>query len=322
MSDYLARFDPDVRRFLETMRDDWKAYPPFETLSWPEARAIIERIRSRWSEGGPKMAETSERVVETAAGPLRVRIHRPEGVGADAPVMIYTHGGGFTLFSLDTHDRLMREYAERARCVVIGTDYPLSPEIKYPVALNLITAFTIWLADNAAEVGVDPKRIMLAGDSAGGNISMSTCLKLRDAGRLDIVRCVLCNYAGFSGRVSDEAEAEFGGPDSIMDRAEAEQYWANYLNDPSELDDPFANPIHADLHGLPPVFLAMAEIDIVTESSRAFGVKLVAHGVEVTQRNYLGASHSFLEAMSISSLAVQAIDDGARFVRSHLGIAD
>ncbi|MFT4075467.1 MAG: alpha/beta hydrolase fold domain-containing protein [Asticcacaulis sp.] len=318
MTGDLARLDPDIRRFLAIMKQDWQAFPDFDSLPLNEARSAVEQVRARWSKGGPDMAETIERDIRTAAGPIRIRIHRPHGIGLEAPALVYLHGGGFTLFSLDTHDRLMREYAARAGLIVIGLDYPLSPEAKFPVALDLITAFTLWLADNGREIGIDRERIALAGDSAGGNLSIATCLRLRDIGRLDIVTCVLSNYGGFSSHISDEFEAMYGGPDAIINRAEALTYWANYLNGPGDAKDPYACPLHADLHGLPPVFLIIAEIDVVAESSLLFGRELVRQGVEVTQKVFRGATHSFIEAMSISALAIEAIEDGARFLRTHL----
>lgn len=318
MTGDMARLDPDIRRFLAIMKQDWKAFPDFDTLPLNEARIAVEQVRARWSQGGPDMAETTEHDILTDAGPVRIRIHRPHSIGAEAATMVYLHGGGFTLFSLDTHDRLMREYAARAGVVVIGLDYPLSPEAKFPAALDLITAFTLWLTDHGREIGIDPARIALAGDSAGGNLSIATCLRLRDIGRLDIVTCVLSNYGGFSSHISDEFEAMYGGPDAIINRAEALTYWANYLNGPNDATNPYACPLYADLHGLPPVFLIIAEIDVVAESSLLFGRALVSQGVEVTQKVFRGATHSFIEAMSISTLAVEAIEDGARFLRTHL----
>lgn len=307
-----------LRLFLDAMRAEWRNYPQFDTLSFPQQRAVAEKMRARWAVGGPVMAATTERVFDPGAGELRIRVHRPDGVAEPAPAMVYLHGGGFTLFSIDTHDRLMREYAAAGGFVVIGVDYPLAPEHKYPVALDRIEALMLWLSDRAGELGVDPARIAMGGDSAGANLSFATTLRLRERGAMGIMRAILSNYGGFSAYLSDEAEARFGGPGSIMDRAEAAQYYANYLRGPADAADPFACPINADLAGFPPVFLVIPECDIVTEQSVAMDGLLRAAGVETESRIYRGAIHSFLEAMSVSGLARQAIADGAAFIRGKL----
>jgi acetyl esterase len=312
------QIDPEIRRFLDEMRAGWRNHPPLETMSFPEQRVAAEQVRARWREGGPEMARTTERTFDPGAGELRIRVYVPEGVAEPAPALVYLHGGGFTLFSIDTHDRLMREYAERGGFAVIGVDYPLSPEAKYPVALDRIEALMLWLKDHGGELGIDPARMAMAGDSAGANLSFTTALRLRERGEMGLVRAILSNYGAFSAHISDEAEARFGGPGSILDRAESEQYFRNYLNHVGEADDPFAFPINADLTGFPPVFLVVPELDLVSESSVAIDARLRAAGVETHSKIYRGATHSFLEAMSISALAREALEDGARFIGDRL----
>jgi acetyl esterase len=319
MPDTTQTIDPEIAAFNRAVAEGWRDHPPLADLPLPEARAVAEQVRAPWARGGPVMAETAEQIVPTIAGPLRIRVYRPHGLppGA-APALIYIHGGGFTLFSIDTHDRLMREYAEAGGFAVIGVDYPLAPETKYPVALDLITALVLWLQDHGAAIHIDPARLALGGDSAGGNLSVATCLRLRDGGQLSLVKAILSNYGGFSARCSDESEARFGGPTSILNRAEAEQYWANYLGDPAQADDPYACPVHADLHGLPPIFFVVAEQDLVAEHSLTMHHHATDAGVDTLFKSYAGATHSFLEAMSVSALAREAIADGAAFVRSRL----
>lgn len=310
--------DPDIRRFMTQMRNDWKAWPPLQTMPFPEQRHAAEKVRERWTRGGPEMAATEDFSFNFGAGELGIRIHRPVDGDETLPALVYIHGGGFTLFNLNTHDRLMREYAAAARVAVIGIDYPLSPEAKYPVALDRIEALMHWLADNALRWKIDPARIAMGGDSAGGNLSFATFMRLRDHGRAGFIKAILSNYGGFSSRISDEAEARFGGAGAIMDRAEASQYWANYLRGPEDESDPYACPIHADLSGSPPVMLIIPEQDIVAEHSLEMHERLKAAGVAVECKVYSGAIHSFLEAMSISPLARQGIADGADFICRHL----
>lgn len=318
----IDQIDPELRGFVEAMRLDWAKHPPLASLPFPEQRAVAEQVRARWTEGGPVMARTIEDRFRSAGGELRVRVHIPHGIPDQAPALVYLHGGGFTLFSIDTHDRLMREYAEAGRFVVIGLDYPLAPEAKFPAALNLIVDFMLWLKDNAADWGIDASRIAMGGDSAGGNLSFATCLRLRDLGSLALVRAILSNYGGFIASISDEAEARFGGPGSILDRAESRQYYANYLRSPDDARNPYACPLNADLSGFPPVFLVIPELDIVAEQSAAMEERLRGFRVPTEAKIYSGAMHSFLEAMSVSAIAREAIADGAAFVRRQLAPAD
>ena len=311
--------DPEIRRFLDEMRAGWADHPPFETMSFPDQRTTAEQVRARWSRGGPEMARTIERTFDPGAGDLRIRVYVPKGAAEPAPALVYLHGGGFTLFSIDTHDRVMREYAERGGFAVIGVDYPLSPEAKYPVALDRIEALMLWLKAHGGELGIDPARMAMGGDSAGANLSFATTLRLRERGELPLVHAILSNYGYFSTRISDEAEAQFGGPGSIMDRIEALQYFANYLSHSGEADDPFACPLHADLADFPPVFLVVPECDVLAEQSIAMEARLNAAGAAAHSKIYRGATHSFLEAMSVSALAREGLQDGASFIRNYLG---
>lgn len=310
--------DTDILRFNRELREAWGEYPPIADMPLPEARRVAEKVRSKWARGGPEMAVVRNSTIELPSGPLAIRVHHPAKDAGPSPALVYLHGGGFVMFSVDTHDRLMREYAALGRFAVIGVDYPLAPEHKYPAPLDRLTEFVLWLGRHAESLDVDAERLALGGDSAGGNLSVATCLRLRDIGKLHLVKAVLSNYGGFSAVCSDEAEAEFGGPDAVLHRDEIDFYWRQYLNGPDERRDPYACPVNAELTGLPPVFLAIPDLDVVSEHSFEMARKLDAAGVPCEARVYRGATHSFIEAVSISPLARGAIADGAGFVASHL----
>jgi acetyl esterase len=313
--------DPDIARFVTQMQAAWALHPPFATLPLPEARAIAEEVRRPWRTGGPVMVETTEHHVPVGeAGTLRVRVY-DAGVACPAPALIYLQGGGFTLFSLDTHDRLMREYAAAGGFVVIGADHPLSPEARYPAALDAIVALVDWLGGKGAViVGCDPARVAVGGDSAGANLALATALRLRDRGAPDRLQALLLNYGAFGARCSDEAEQRFGGPGSVLDRAEMEYYFDSYTGTEDRvLDDPYARPIIADLTGVPPCFLVIPDCDILSEQSHTIAKRMRVAGVEVLDIVYAGATHSFLEAMSIAELARRAIADGAAWLRTKIG---
>jgi acetyl esterase len=177
-----------------------------------------------------------------------------------------------------------------------------------------------WLHEGgAAALGIDAAKLAIGGDSAGGNLSVAAALRLRDRGTPDRLKALLLNYGTFSTDCTDEAEARFGGQGAVLQKAEMDHYYEAYLGAEGIADpEPYAAPLLADLKGLPPAFLAIPECDLLCEQSYAMAERMKAAGVDVTSVVYPGATHSFLEAMSISSVARRAIEDGARWVRNKL----
>ncbi len=301
--------DPQIREFARLLNAAYATQGAAENVV--HRRQIAERVRETWRTGGPEMVETRDM---TVAG-LRLRLHRP-AAQPNAPVMLYIHGGGWVLFSIDTHDRLMREYAGRAGIVVIGIDYSLSPEAKFPVALDEVGAVLDWIEANAADLGIDPARIMVGGDSAGANLSVAACLKRRDQGRARLAGMLL-SYGAFDAEPTGSYDL-YSGPDYTLETPEMDAFWAAYTDDPAQLSDPLVAPLRADLHDLPPAFLAIAQCDILADSNYAFAAKLRAAGVPVEEVTYKGATHSFLEAVSIAPLASRALDDQAQWIKDHV----
>jgi acetyl esterase len=312
-----ADIDPDLRRFMALTGEAYRGYPDLSTLTLPEQRRVFEQVRERWRVGGPVMAETTEHQVPTRHGAVRARIHQPVADGP-APALVYLHGGGWTIFSIDTHDRLMREYAARAGVTVVGVDYALSPEAKFPVALEQVVDVVGWLRAEGGAPGVDAGRLAIGGDSAGGNLTVAACLSLRAAGALDGVRGMLLNYAVLDREVSGESARRYGGPEYMLTAGEMEQFWVNYLADPAQGANPLANPAKADLAGLPPAFLAVAECDLLAGQSLAMAERFAAAGVAAETVVYPGACHSFLEAVSIAPVAERALAEASVWLRARL----
>lgn len=305
------RIDPEIRRFVDAINAAYAEHgQPGADMA--TRRGIAERVRTPWRENGPIMATSTDLDMDG----IRLRLHRPVS-DAVLPVLLYIHGGGWTLFSIDTHDRLMREYAARAGIAVIGIDYSLSPEHKFPVALHECSAALDWIAAQAGPLKLDPDRVLIGGDSAGANLSVATCL-LRRAGGKPLPAAMLLNYGAFAPDHLP-SYARFGGDGFSLEVGEMDIFWDNYVDGAAQLADPLVAPLRADLAGLPPAFVAIAECDILADCNTAFAARLTDAGVPVRVVTYRGATHSFLEAMSISSLASGALDDQAAWIRQTVG---
>ena len=311
--------DPDIMRFIDDVRNTGRRLSAGRVLDWPTKRVIAEQSRLPWQAGGPQIASVTERVADLEAGPVRLRFYDP-APGQTKPALVYMHGGGWALFSIDTHDRLMREYAARSGMTVIGVDYALAPEARYPIALNQVVGTVRWLRANGATLGIDPERLALGGDSAGGSLSFGAALKLRDAGEANAVKAILSIYGGFSPDPSPAARQRYGTPEDMLTSDEVDEFWHNYIGNVADRRDPYLATVLADLRGMPPVFLVVAECDVLAEQNLLMAGLLLEAEVPVKVKVYPGAPHSFIEAMAVSTVANQAIDDGADWLRQTLSI--
>lgn len=303
--------DPDIFRFVTELNSDTARLAGPGPVDMERRRDIAETARARWVQGGPQMART----VEThLPGGQRVRVYIPRS-GPGSGTLLYLHGGGWALFSIDTHDRLMREYAERAGCAVAGLDYSLAPEHPFPVQLDETGACLEWLYGHGADLGIETSRIVVGGDSAGGNLSICTALRLQAAGR-PMPAGLLLNYAALDMEIRPSHQ-KFDGAPYMLDVEEMKAFWADYLGS-EPASNPQARPLEADLAGLPPVHLCIAACDILVDENLELERRLRAAGTEVSSIVYEGATHSFLEAVSISPLAQRALQDGADWLKGRL----
>lgn len=305
--------DPAIRQFQQILSAHYAGHPDLTAAPFAVRRAVAEAGRARWAAGGPEMADTQERRLGNPGA--RVRIHIPR-LGEKLPILVYVHGGGWTLFSLDTHDRLMREYAARAGIAVVGVDYSLAPEHKFPRAIEEIAGVVAALANCADTFGLDGSRIAIGGDSAGANMSVAASLLLRDRGHA-MPKAMLLNYGAFDHRPRPSWQ-RFDGPAYALEAAEMTQFWDHYARTPDDLENPLAVPMLAALDRLPPAFMAIAACDILVDENRAMAERLRQFGVDVDARIYDGATHSFLEAVSIAPLARRALDDSAEWLARRL----
>jgi acetyl esterase len=222
-----------------------------------------------------------------------LRVYRPLGTGP-FPLMVFFHGSGFVLCSLDTHDGMCRNLAAGIGCMVVSVDYRLAPEHKFPAGPDDCLVATRWLAAHAAGLGGDPSRIMVAGDSAGGNMAAVTALRLRDEGGPGLCGQMLLypvtDYHA-PGTASYEENAEGYG----LTRKTMEWFWGHYLETPAEADNPYASPLRAaTLARLPPAYIVSAEYDPLRDEAELYGERLRGAGVPAEIVRCRGMNHGFL----------------------------
>jgi acetyl esterase len=307
--------DPTIREFQRQIAAAYGKFPDFASLPLAERRRIAEEVRAPWRIGGPAMRRTDE--LRVGERDVRIRIHRPDDTPM-LPGLIYIHGGGWTLFSIDSHDRLMREYAARAGIAVIGVDYSLAPEARFPTPAEEIVSVVRWLREEGREFGIDVSRLAMGGDSAGANLTVAANLMLRRDGDAPL-DAMLLNYGVFAGSSDGhESYRRYDGDSYNLTAEEMVGFWSGYIRDENDLTDPICHPLIADVSELPPAFFAVAACDVLADENRAFAERLRSAGVPAEVRVYEGATHSFLEAVSISPLAGRALDEAAEWLRARL----
>ncbi|MFR9805044.1 alpha/beta hydrolase [Pseudonocardia sp. RS010] len=280
---------PEVVDLLDRLRDKgMRTYPEVGVL---RARGIVES--SRWMQGERRDGvATRDLLVGGAAGRLPARVYDP-GVGAGAPLVVYLHGGGWVTGSVAVADRPCREIAAASGAVVVSVEYRRAPETPFPGPVEDALAATAWAAEHAAELGGDPARLVVAGDSAGGNLAAATALMARDRGGPTIARQVLV-YPVLEppDPVAHPSYAE-NAEGFMLTAADMAWFWAHYLDGAAVV--PEAAPLRApDLAGLPPASIAVAGLDPLRDEGIVYAERLRSAGVDVRLREWEGLVHGFL----------------------------
>ena len=283
---------------------------PVEQMTPQEMRDALEE-RVRLTGGAPEpVDQVVPGVVPGPAGPIVVRIYTPKGGQAALPGLVYFHGGGWARGSLQTHDIVCRSLANGASCVVVSVDYRMAPEHRFPAAFEDALAATRWVAEHAAELRIDPRRLAVGGDSAGGNLAAAVALTARDAGGPSLVHQLLIypvtDYNFDTRSYADNAEGY------MLTRAAMQHYWRLYLRDASDGADFRASPLRArDFGNLPPALVITAEFDPLRDEGRAYADRLREAGTPVLYREYPGMVHGFVTSAGVLDAGKQAVREAA-----------
>ncbi|PYC78839.1 alpha/beta hydrolase [Streptomyces tateyamensis] len=265
--------------------------PPLYTLTLEQARAA-DLADLRAAGGNPEpVARVEEFSIPGPGGPLPLRLYRPSP-HRELPVLLYLFGGGWTLGCLDTADAICRTLANAAGCAVAAVGYRLAPEHRFPAALLDCHAALSWLAAEAPALGLDPRRLAVGGDSAGGNLAAALTLLCRERGG-PLLRHQLLVYPNTDHAADTESRRTAEDP-LLFNRWSVQWYWGHYLASAADGADPLASPLRAaSLAGLPPATVITAEYDPLRDEGEAYASRLAAEGVPVELRRYDGMAHGF-----------------------------
>jgi len=314
----MAELDPDAQRVLDLIREAGR--PPYETLTPSEAREFYRAGRRILQPDPPEVAEVRDLEAPVPHGAIRLRLYR--GIGTERraalPALIYFHGGGWVIGDLDTHDGVCRLIANAAGCAVVSVDYRLAPEHKFPAAVDDAVNATEWVAAHAAMLGIDPDRLAVGGDSAGGNLAAAVALVARDHARPPL-RFQLLLYPATDFVTSDDPQRERfeGFPLNVVTM---NWFRDHYLRNSGDYGDWRASPLRApDLRGLPPAYVLTVGFDPLHVEGERYARRLREAGIPVQHRHVERQMHGFLTMGKIIAAAKPATEDAAAAVKAALG---
>ena len=287
-------------------------FPAWSTLGPAEIRALPTVLTA----APEPVASVVQRGIRGPGGWLQIRIYHPPGEGPH-PALIWMHGGGFMFGTLEGVDRKCRALTTRASCVVVSVDYRLAPETKFPGAVEDTYAALEWVAANAAELRVDPTRIAIGGESAGGNLAAAAALAARDRGGPTIAFQLLI-YPITDARLDTPSFNEFSdGP--VITRRDCGWFYEQYIARPEDADSPYFSVLRApDLRRLPAALVVTAGCDPLRDQGEAYAARLRDAGVEALTWRYDGMPHGFVGFRQLDD-AKRALDEIAAELKRRLG---
>jgi acetyl esterase len=290
-------FDPMFEAMAPFFSLDWSTVPVDQLRAFADnPMAVGERLA---------MARVENLSIPVGGASIPARLYVPEGAGEIPPLTVFFHGGGWVLGTLETHDATCRALAHDARCAVLSIGYRLAPEHRYPTAAEDCYAATKWAAGNAGRLGVDSTHLAVAGDSAGGNLAAAVSLMARDRGGPAIAHQLLI-YPVADRQFDTASYKENGGAGNFLSTVAMQRFWDEYLGDTRTDAADLAVLLRlADVSGLPPATVVVAEHDPLRDEGLAYAAKLAAAGVPVTTIEAPGMIHGFFGMIDLVPHAAQ-----------------
>lgn len=291
-SDFLKdpHLSKETKDYLKVLNSGGK---PVESLPVSDARNVLVDTQAAIKVDISGIEET-EKVILADERDIKLYIVRPEKAKGKLPVFIFIHGGGWVLGDYQTHKRLVRDLVVESGYACVFIEYSRSPEAKYPIALNECYAATKWVAEHGDEINVDGKRLAIVGNSAGGNMTIGTCLKAKENKGPDI-KCQILLWPYSDAGINTESFKKYG-EERFLTKSLMIWMRDNYLSDRTQHDDIYVSPVRAtinQLKGLPPTLIEVAENDILRDAGEELGRKLNEAGVDVTTVRFNGVIHDW-----------------------------
>lgn len=301
---------PQVKKALDAMA---AAGPPLHHLSPQEARKAILAMRATTGEP-ERVAKIEDRTFRGPGGQLPVRIYTPDGRGP-FPVLVYFHGGGWVVGSVETVDASCRALANLAGCIVVSSSYRLAPENKFPAAAEDAYAATQWAALNVSSFHGDPSRLAVAGESAGANLAAVAAIMAQERGTphlaLQLLLYPVMNYDFTTASCKENAEGYFLTTEMMQ------WFWRQYLTNDADGENPYASPLRVKrLQGMTPAAIYTAEFDPLRDEGAAYAAKLREAGIPVTYKCQEGLIHGYMGMAHIVEPAKKAREEAAAALRA------
>src|SRR5580704_5432910 len=308
--------DPDAAAVYKAFQDAGR--PAYETLTPPEARDYYTQARVVMNPEPPELKSAEPLAIPAPQGTIPARIYTPKTLRTKdglAACLVFFHGGGWVIGNLETHDVVCRKLADEGELIVVSVDYRLAPEHQFPAAVDDAVAATTWIAGHAKGLGIDASRLMIGGDSAGGNLAAVVAISARDGSGPAIAGQVLIYPAvDFAMKHPSHSEPETS---ILLTHSAIKWFTGLYLNGPADGDDWRASPARAaTLAGLPPAYVLTAGADPLRDEGDEYAKRLKEAGVAVTYRHFPGQFHGFFTMGKLLNQANIAASEIATWLKA------
>jgi acetyl esterase len=306
--------DPHFKAMLDTINAI--EMPPLKMIPPDFLRQNYRDTRVGLDTGAPQNLEVRDLQVGGGAGPLNARLYTPKGETTPGPGLVYFHGGGFVIGDLDTHDSFLRRLAASSGVRILAVDYRLAPEHPFPAAHDDALAATRWAFDHAAEIGFDPKRVAVGGDSAGGNLAAAISLEMRNDTQRKLAFQLLL-YPATAMAMDTQSRADLG--EGHLLTAEVMEWFGDHFGVAGHEQQHRAEPAHVvDVSGAPTALVVTAGFDPLKDEGKAYAEKLSEAGVQARHVEHPGFVHDFYILGHICPAVFDVIDETAEALKEGL----